>query len=113
MFGSVKLTKNADINKYKYSGYGIGFDGNRAFSYPSGRFVDNAITFGVDMGSSVHVESKKKDILNFGGGPTQSLDGTTLTAEKIYSINFTATKTRFCLSLHYTGANSYLFVNGT
>ena len=27
------------------------------------------------------------------------------------SINFAATKTRFCL--HYNGANSYLFVNGT
>ena len=28
------------------------------------------------------------------------------------SINFTVTKKRFCLSLHYNGANSYLFVNG-
>ena len=25
LFGAVKLTKNADINKYGYSGYGIGF----------------------------------------------------------------------------------------
>ena len=33
--------------------------------------------------------------------------------KKKYSINFTVTKTRFCLSLHYNGANSYLFVNGT
>ena len=31
----------------------------------------------------------------------------------MYSINFTLTKRRFCLSLHYNGANSYLFVNGT
>ena len=31
----------------------------------------------------------------------------------MYSINFTTTKTRFCLSLHYNGANSYLFFNGT
>ena len=37
----------------------------------------------------------------------------TLTAEKMYSINFTVTKKKFCLSLHYNGANSYLFVNGT
>ena len=29
------------------------------------------------------------------------------------SINFTVTKKRFCLSLHYNEANSYLFVNGT
>ena len=31
----------------------------------------------------------------------------------MYSINFTVTKTKFCLSLHYNGGNSYLFVNGT
>ena len=31
----------------------------------------------------------------------------------MYSINFTITKKKFCLSLHYNGANSYLFVNGT
>ena len=30
----------------------------------------------------------------------------------MYSINFSAAKRRFCLSLHYNGANSYLFVNG-
>ena len=28
-------------------------------------------------------------------------------------INFTKVNTKFCLSLHYNGANSYLFVNGT
>ena len=31
----------------------------------------------------------------------------------MYSINFTVTKKTFCLSLHYNGSNSYLFVNGT
>ena len=31
----------------------------------------------------------------------------------MYSINFTVTKKTFCLSLHYNGGNSYLFVNGT
>ena len=31
----------------------------------------------------------------------------------MYSINFTVTKKKFCLGLYYTGANSYLFVNGT
>ena len=36
-----------------------------------------------------------------------------LTGEKMYSINFTVTKKKFCLKLHYNGANSYLFVNGT
>ena len=31
----------------------------------------------------------------------------------MYSINFTLTKKRFCLILHYNGTSSYLFVNGT
>ena len=31
----------------------------------------------------------------------------------MYSINFTKTNTKFYLSLHYNGSNSYLFVNGT
>ena len=30
----------------------------------------------------------------------------------MYSINFTVSKKKLCLSLHYNGANSYLFVNG-
>ena len=63
------------------------------------------------MSSSNHIDNKKKDILVLGRGSTQGLEGT-LTAEKMYSINFTVTKKGFCLSLHYNGANSYLFVNG-
>ena len=55
---------------------------------------------------------RKKNILVFGIGPTQGLE-LTLTAEKMYSINFTVTNKIICLSLHYNGANSYLFVNGT
>ena len=65
------------------------------------------------MSSSVHVDNKGKDILILGKGPTQGLGEHSLTAEKMYSINFTVTKKKFCLSLHYNGANSYLFVNGT
>ena len=64
------------------------------------------------MSSSIHIDNKKKDILVLGRGPTQGLEST-LTADKMYSINFTVTKKKFCLSLHYNGGNSYLFVNGT
>ena len=64
------------------------------------------------MSSSSHIDNKKKEELVLGKGPTQELEHT-LTAEKMYSINFTVTKERFCLSLHYNGENSYLFVNGT
>ena len=111
LFGAVALTKNADIDKYKYSGYGIGFDRRSSFSYPSGGFGQNVTVFGADMNSSIHIDNKGKDILILGRGPTQGLGGNSLTAEKMYSINFTVKKN--CLSLHYNGANSYLFVNGT
>ena len=64
------------------------------------------------MSSSPHIDNKKKDILIIAKGPTQGLEHT-LTAEKLYSINFTTENTKFCLRLHYNGANSYLFVDGT
>ena len=111
LFGAVTLTKNADIDKYGYSGYGIRFGRRSSFSFPGGGFGQNVLIFGVDMSSSAHIDNKKKDILLLGKGPTQGLEYT-LTAEKMYSINFTVTKKKFCLSLHYNGVNSYLFVNG-
>ena len=64
------------------------------------------------MSSFPHIDNKEKDILVLGKGPTQGLEHT-LTAEKMYLINFTLTKKKFCVSLHCNGANSYLFVNGT
>ena len=104
------LTKK--IEKYGYSGYGIRFDRRSNFSFPGGGFGQNVLIFGVDMSSSAHIDNKKKDILVLGKGPTQGLEHT-LTAEKMYSINFTVTNKKFCLSFHYNEANSYLFVNGT
>ena len=68
--GAVKLTKNADIHKYKYSGYGIGFDGKEFLSHPSGGTGRNVIIFGVDMSSSTKIDNKGKDILILGIGPT-------------------------------------------
>ena len=64
------------------------------------------------MSLSPHIDNKKKDILILGKGTTQELEHT-LTAEKLHSINFTNNNTKFCLSSHYNGPNSYLFVNGT
>ena len=112
LFGAVILTKNADIDKYQYSGYRIGFDRKSSFSFPGGGFGQNVIIFGADMSSSAHIDDKKKDILVLGIGPTQGLEHT-LTAEKMYSINFTVTKKKFFLNLHCNRANTYLFVNGT
>ena len=62
LFGAVTLTKNADIEKYKYSGYSTGFDRRSSFSFPSGGFGQNVLIFGADMSSSTHIDNKKKDI---------------------------------------------------
>ena len=109
MFGAVSLTKNADIDKYKYSGYGIGFDRHGFFSHPSGGTGRNVIIFGVDMSSSTKIGNRKKDELIIGKGPTQGLEHT-LSAEKVHSINFTENNKKVCLSLHYNGANIYLLM---
>ena len=63
LFSAFTLTKNADIDKYGYSGYGIGFDRRSRFSFPSGGFCQNVLIFGADMSSSPHINNKKKDIL--------------------------------------------------
>ena len=60
LFGAVTLTKNADIDKYGYSGYGIGFDRRGSFSFPSGGFGQNVLVFGVDMSFSAHIDNEKK-----------------------------------------------------
>ena len=111
LFSAFALTKNADIEKYGYSGYEIGFDRRSSFSIPGFEFGQNVVIFGVDMSSSSHIDNKKKNILVLGKAPTQGLEHT-LTAEKMYFVNFTVTKNKFCLRLHYNGANSYLSVNG-
>ena len=111
LLGAISITKNADIDKNKFSGYGIGFDRGTIYSVGNG-FGRNVIIFGVDMSSSVHVDNKGKDILILGKGPTQGLGEHSLTVEKMYSVNFTDNGDKYCLSLHYNGANSYSFVNG-
>ena len=65
------------------------------------------------MSSSTHVDNKKKDNLIFGKGQTQGLGVHSLTAGKMYSVNFTVTRKKFWLCFHYNGTNGYLFVNGT
>ena len=47
-----------------------------------------------------------------GEGTTYDISGSVSTAEKKFSINFSETRTKFCLSLLFNGSNSYLFVTG-
>ena len=102
-------------NPDKYCNYecGIRCDSCSLFSlskFDLGKYV---IIFGVDNSSSVYIDSKKKDILVLGKGPTQGLDDTMITAEAEYSINFSRSRGKFCLSLHYNGRSNSLFVNST
>ena len=66
-------------------------------------------SFGADMSSFADANNKTKNILVLGKDFIQGIENT----EKFYLIDFTENNNKFCLSLHYNGANSYLFVNGT
>ena len=96
LFGSVKYTKNTDPDKYKYSGYAIGFDSRSKFSLTDGSMGKNVFIFGADMNSSVHIVYKK-DMLILDEGPTQRLVDTTLTAEAKCPINFTQSRKKICI----------------
>ena len=61
LFIAVKLTKNADKDKYSYSGYSIAFDFPPRFSYPGFDWDKNVIIYGVDNSASIHIDNKKKD----------------------------------------------------
>ena len=111
MFGAVSLTKNSYIDKYKYSGHGIGFDRAGEFSFGNG-LGRNCIIFRADLSSSSHANNKKNNILVLGKDFLQGINGTTIYVKKLYSINFTENNKKFCLNFHYNGANRYLFVNG-
>ena len=82
LIGAFSLTKNADIDKYEYSGYAIGFDRHESFSFPGTGLGKNVIMFGVDMSSSTKIDNRKKDILILVKGPTQGLEHK-LSAEKM------------------------------
>ena len=110
---SVMPTKNADVDKYKYSGYGRGFESRSEFLCADGCIGRTVTIFGADMSSSVHVDNKNNDILILGEGRTQGLDDTTSTAEAKYPIMFTKPNKRFVISLYHNGINSFSFVNAT
>ena len=94
LFGTVSFTKHADIDQYKYSGYGIGFDRKGEFPFGKG-FGRNCRILGADMSSSVYANNKTKDILVLGKDFVQGLDKRTIYTEKLYSINSTKTNTNF------------------
>ena len=91
LFGAVSLTKNADIDKYKYPEYRIVFDRHQSFSFHEIGLGRNVIVSRVDMSSTVHFDYKKNYILILGKDPLEH----TLTAGKMHSINFTEDNKHF------------------
>ena len=115
LFGAIKIanTTNSDPDKWQYFGYGIGFDSTGKFTHPDGEIGRNDVIFGADLSNStVHANNKTQSVLVLGRGLIQKINDTAIYAEKMYSPNFTVDNKIFCLSLHYNGDNSYLFVNG-
>ena len=60
LFGAASVSKNDDFGKCKYSGYGLGFDTQESFSFPTSAFGKNVIFFQADMSPSANVDNKKK-----------------------------------------------------
>ena len=112
LFGAMQITKNADTDKHKYKGYGICFDEGGLFSIGNINNGRRVIIFGVHEDSVIHANNKANNIFVMGDEFVQGINNTTMYAEKMYSQNFTQPSTKFVLSLHYNGDNSYLFVNG-
>ena len=112
LFGATEITKNTDVDKYNYSGYGIGFNIKGSYTNPDGGYGRNVINFGADLSNSKHANNKTRNILVLGRDFIQGIDDTTIYAEKMYSHNFTVENKTFCLYLHYNVDNSNLFVNG-
>ena len=75
------MIKNADTDKYKYQGHGIGFDLSIIFSHPNEGDGKNIVIFGVDMTNSKYANNKTKDVLVLGHGLLQKIDDTTIYAE--------------------------------
>ena len=98
-------------NRYKYSGYGICFDSKGSFLHADGTYGVNVIIFGADLTSSTHANNRANNILVLAKDFIQVINGTKIYAEKMYSTNFSVHGKKVCLSLHYNGGNSSLFVN--
>ena len=108
----MKLARNAIKSKFIYNGRGIVFDEKDLWSFGNG-FVRNVVIFVVDNSSSFYTDNRKNNFLVLGERPTDDINNSTGAAEKKIKINFTKANTKFCLSLHCNGDESYLFINKT
>ena len=110
LFGAANITKNKDKTKWVHSGNGVAFDGKSDWNFGNNS-ARNVVIFGVDNSSSYHSGNHKTDFLVLREEDFR-ITGSFGVRGKRFSINFSKTKTKFCLSLQCNSDNSYLFVNG-
>ena len=96
LFGEVKITKNSDISKNKYERYGICFDEGGTFTKGNITNGKNVIIFRADMSFSTHANNRANNIYVLGDFLVQSINSTSIYAEKIYSKNFTEPSKKIC-----------------
>ena len=68
LFGTINLTKNADPDKYRYSGYDIAFNALPNFWLTDSSWSKNVIIFGINNSSSARFDIEKNHILVLGEG---------------------------------------------
>ena len=61
-------------------------------------FPRNVAVFGVGNSSSSYTDNRKNSFLALGEGTTNDINGSTCVAEKKFSINFSKSNTKLCLS---------------
>ena len=110
MFAATSLEISSNKEKGVYSGYGIAFDGKGQWSF--GNDYARNVIFGVDNSSWCDADNLRNNLLVFVERDTFGINRSFDAPGKIFSIIFSKTNTKFCLSLHCNFDNSYLFVNG-
>ena len=104
LFGVVKITKNTDISKNKYEGYGICFYGSKTFTHTQkegnssySTLARNVIIFGADMSVSKHAKIKANNIYVMGKDHIQKVNDTTIYAEKKFSYKLYKNRKKNCI----------------
>ena len=75
-------------------------------------FVQNVILFCVNNSLSIYTDNCMNDFLELGEGPTAYIINDNVgTAETKFGINLTISNRKFFVCLHYSGNESYLYLN--
>ena len=108
----VKLVRNTIKSKFTYYGRQLKFYGICLWVFVNS-FARNDVIFGVNNSLSSHTENQTNKFLTRGEELTDGINGSTGSVENKINTNFSKAKSKFCLSLHYDGDDSYLYINKT